>query len=158
MAVFDNVSIAQFFKYAKELYAYAPLVGYLYNRLSEIDHEKNPETNEEYDLNIMAEQVISVSEELSFNFGLIMLLDESYEPDEDKRIDKAFRHPGKDPEDEERFNAYIRGGIDVLYEKLIEGGGNPDDYVKRLYDFVDDINERYNKSLDLEALLQLCAK
>lgn len=41
-------------------------------------------------------------------------------PDEEKRIDKAFRHYGQDPADEERFDSYVRGGIDVLYEKLVE--------------------------------------
>lgn len=55
-----------------------------------------------------------------FNFRLIMLLDKQYEPDEDKRIDKAFRHMGENPADEERFDSYVRGGVDVLYEKLIE--------------------------------------
>ena len=158
MAIFDGASKAQFFKYAKELYAYAPLVGFLYNRRSELDHEKNPETNEEYDLNIMAEQVISVSEDLMFNFNLIMLLDSQYEPEGDSRVDKAFRHPGKDPADEERFNEYVRGGVDVLYEKLIEGGGEPTEYVGRLFDFIDDIEERYNKELDLDALMKLCVK
>ena len=132
-------------------------MGYLYNKRSELDHEKNPETNEEYDLNIMTEQVISVGEDLTFNFNLIMLLDAQYEPDEDKRIDKAFRHPGNDPADEERFNEYVRGGVDNLYEKLIEGGGEPTDYVGRLYDFFADIEERYNKDLDLDALMKLCA-
>lgn len=33
---------------------------------------------------------------------------------------------GDDPKDEERFDSYVRGGVDVLYEKLIEGASNPD--------------------------------
>ena len=45
----------------------------------------------------------------------------------------------------------------MLYEKLIEGGGEPTDYVGRLYDFIEDIDERYNKDLDLDALMKLCA-
>ena len=104
----------------------------------------------------MTEQVMSMGDELAFNFCLIMLLDTEYEPDEDKRVDKAFRFVGKDPADEERFDEYVRGGVDVLYEKLIEGGGDPEDYVNRLYDFLEDIEERYNKELDLNELMNLC--
>ena len=151
MAIFDGVSKAQFFKAAKDVYAFAPLVGFLYNRRAELDHTKSEETGEELDYSIMAEQVLSVQEDLTFNFCLIM-----YEPDEEARIDKAFRHIGKIPEDEARFDEYVRGGIDVLYEKLIEGGGAPEDYVKRLYDFAEDIQERYNAEVDIDGLMKLC--
>ncbi len=156
MASFDSNSKAQFLKYAKEVYAYAPLVGFLYNRRADIDHTKNPETNEEYDVSVMAEQVLSINEELSLNFCLIMLLDKEYEPDEEERINKAFRYVGKNPEDEARFDEYVRGGVEVLHEKLIEGGGDPDDYVRRLYDFLEDVQERYNSDVDIDALLSLC--
>lgn len=156
VGVFDAESKAQFIKYAKDLYSFAPIVGFLYNQRAELDHTKNPETNEEYDYSIMAEQVLSVQEDLTFHFCLIMLLDSNYEPDEDKRIDKAFRYVGKVAEDEARFDEYVRGGIDILYEKLIEGGGEPEDYVKRLFDFVEDINDRYNSEIDTDALMKLC--
>ena len=156
VAIFDRESKAQFFKAAKDVYAFAPLVGFLYNRRAELGHTKSEETGEELDYSIMAEQVLSVQEDLTFNFCLIMLLDSMYEPDEEARIDKAFRHIGKIPEDEARFDEYVRGGIDVLYEKLIEGGGAPEDYVNRLYDFVEDIQERYNAEVDIDGLMKLC--
>ena len=44
----------------------------------------------------------------------------------------------------------------MLYEKLIEGGGAPEDYVKRLYDFAEDIQERYNAEVDIDGLMKLC--
>lgn len=156
VATFDGVSKAQFFKAAKDVYAFAPLVGFLYNRRAGLDHTKSEETGEEFDYSIMAEQVLSVQEDLTFHFCLIMLLDSVYEPDEEARLDKAFRYVGKKPEDEARFDEYVRGGIDVLHEKLIEGGGEPEDYVKRLYDFVEDIQERYNEEVDTDALMTLC--
>ena len=156
VSIFDAESKAQFFKAAKDVYAFAPIVGFLYNRRSELDHTKNEKTGEELDYSIMAEQVLSVSEDLMFHFCLIMLLDSEYEPDEEKRIDKAFRYVGKNPDDEARFDEYVRGGIDVLYEKLIEGGGDPEDYVKRLYEFLYDIQERYNSDIDIESLMKKC--
>lgn len=97
-------------------------------------------------------------EELTFNFRIIMLLDKEYEPDEEKRIDKAFRHMGENPDDEARFDSYVRGGVDVLYEKLIEGASSPDDYVSRLYDFVEEFQERFNEDIASDEILKLCSK
>ena len=157
VAFFDGISKAQFFKAAKDLYANAPLVGFLYGRRSELDHTKSEETGDELDYSIMAEQVLSVQEDLTYHFCLIMLLDTDYEPDEEARINKAFRFIGKVPEDEARFDEYVRGGIDILHEKLIEGGGEPEDYINRLYDFIEDIQERYNQDVDIEKLVKVCA-
>ena len=50
-----------------------------------------------YNQNVMGDRVIYSQEELTFNFRIIMLLDKEYEPDEEKRIDKAFRHMGRIP-------------------------------------------------------------
>ena len=47
VAIFDRESKAQFFKAAKDVYAFAPLVGFLYNRRAELDHTKSEETGEE---------------------------------------------------------------------------------------------------------------
>ena len=158
VSVFDNISKAQMFNRNVDVYTNAPLVGFLYGRRVEPDATKNPETNEIYNQNVMGDRVIYSQEELMFNFRLIMLLDVDYEPDEEKRIDKAFRHMGEDPRDEERFDSYVRGGVDVLYEKLIEGVNDTDDYVNRLYDFLDEFNERFNEEISKESVLQLCVK
>ena len=52
----------------------------------------------------MGDRVIYSQEELQFNFRLIMLLDKDYEPNEDERSDKAFKHMGENPDDEARFD------------------------------------------------------
>ena len=106
----------------------------------------------------MGDRVIYSQEELMFNFRLIMLLDAGYELDKDIRINKAFRHMGEDPADEERFDSYVRGGVDVLYEKLIEGAENPNDYVTRLYEFLEEFDERFNSSVSSDDILSLCVK
>lgn len=111
-----------------------------------------------YNQNVMGDRVIYSQEELTFNFRIIMLLDKEYEPDEEKRIDKAFRHMGENPDDEARFDSYVRGGVDVLYEKLIEGASSPDDYVSRLYDFVEEFQERFNEDIASDEILKLCSK
>ena len=156
--VFDSDSKAKLFDRNVYVYTNAPLVGFLYGRRAEIDNEKNPETNQVYNQNVMGDRVIYSQEELTFNFRLIMLLDKDYEPDEDKRIDKAFRHMGDDPADEERFNSYVRGGVDVLYEKLIEGASSLDDFISRLYDFIEEFHERFHEETNVEEILKMCSK
>lgn len=156
-AIFDSTSKAKLFERNVDLYTNAPLVGFLYGRTAEVDDLKNPETNQPYNQNVMGDRVIYSQEELMFNFRLIMLLDKNYEPDEDKRIDKAFRHMGADPKDEERFDSYVRGGVDVLYEKLIEDASGPEDYVKNLFDFLDDFREKFNSEISEETILALSA-
>ena len=141
-----------------DVYTNAPLVGFLYGRKADIDDTRNPETNQVYTQNVMGDRVIYSQEELLFNFRLIMLLDKEYEPDEEKRIDKAFRHTGEDPADEERFDSYVRGGIDLLYEKLIEGASSPEEYISRLYDFIEEFQDKFNSEITNDSILELCSK
>ena len=157
-SVFDNESKAKFFDRNIDVYANAPLIGFLYGRTAEVDDTRNPETNQVYSQNVMGDRVIYSQEELMFNFRLIMLLDKEYEPNEDTRINKAFRNMGENPADEARFDSYVRGGVDVLYEKLIEGVSSPDEYVKRLYYFVEDFQEKFNNEISAEDILKLCSK
>lgn len=157
-SVFDSDSKAKLFERNVDVYANAPLVGFLYGRTADPDDTRNPETNQVYNQNVMGDRVIYSQEELLFNFRLIMLLDKEYEPDENVRINKAFRHMGEDPADEARFDGYVRGGVDILYEKLIEGVSSPDEYVMRLYDFVEEFQEKFNEEMSSEDILKLCSK
>lgn len=155
-SVFDSASKAKLFDRNIDVYTNAPLIGFLYGRTADIDSTKNSESNQVYDAHIMGDRIIGSKDELMFNFCLIMLLDAEYEPDEEKRIDKAFRHAGDDPKDEERFESYVRGGIDVLYEKLIEGDSSSKDCVARLYDFLEDFEDKHNDGIAREDILSLC--
>lgn len=157
-SMFDEISKAKLIDRNVDVYANAPLIGFLYGRTADLDDMKNPETGQVYSENVMGDRVIYSSEELQFNFRLIMLLDANYEPDDEKRVDKAFKHIGEDPEDEERFDSYVRGGVDVLYEKLIEGATDPYDFIIRLYEFVEEFNDRFNSEIEPDAVLKLCMK
>lgn len=148
----------KFFPRNVDVYINAPLIGFLYGRKAEKDYTKNPNTGEVFDQNVMGDRVIYSQTELLYNYRLIMLLDKEYEADEDKRVDKAFRNMGEVPEDMELFDSYVRGGVDVLYEKLIKDEPNPDNYINRLYDFIADYEERFNSELNKEDILKLCYK
>lgn len=154
-AVFDSLSKSKVFERNVDVYANAPLIGFLYGRRSEPDDTKNPETNQVYNQNVMGDRVIYSQEELMFNYRLIMLLDKDYESDDSKRIDKAFRNMGDNPADEERFDSYVRGGVDVLYEKVIEGSETADDYINRLYEFIEEFQDRFNSEISTDRFMDL---
>lgn len=87
-----------------------------------------------------------------------MLLDKKNASQIDERIDKAFRQFNSDKaaEDEKLYEQYVLGGVDVLYEKLMENANGPEDYLKNLYDFMEEMDERYNQNIDSDRISELC--
>lgn len=134
-----------------DVYAIAPIIGFLYRRKSELD--KSGDATKIFPDKLMKEQ-----QNLLFNYRLLMLLDEKNEPNFDERINRAFRYYGTDKAkaDEELYEDYVRGGVEVLYEKLIETANSEDDYLKNLYDFMEAFDERYNESISSEDIIDLC--
>ncbi len=148
------------------VYVNAPLVGFLYQRTAELDRTKM----EKYPNGkiVMGDSVLRNREELEFNYRMIMLLDETYEPDLDKRLDKAFYHFGEDPKDGEHFQCYVRGGVEVLYEKLIAPAEKSissnnksrkmlgDYYIQNLAAFIDEVQTKFNEKINEDIILTLC--
>lgn len=141
----------QLFARNLDVYMLAPIVGFLYGRKSDLD--KGNETTKVFPDILMREQP-----NLKFNYRLIMLLDKENENDFEERVNKAFRYYGSDKSrnDEQLYEQYVRGGVDVLYEKLIENANNSEDYLKNLYDFMEEIEERYNNTITTDSILDLC--
>lgn len=132
-----------------DVYLMAPIVGFLYNRKSELDKSKPSSTN------ILADIMIKYQNELLFTYRLIMLLDKEYEPDVEKRINKAFREYARENlEDIEEYDSFVRGGVDVLYEKLMKDATQADDYIQNLYEFMTDFEDRYSQNSD--EIMDLC--
>ena len=136
-----------------DVYAIAPVIGFLYGRTAELD--KSGDSTKIFPDKLMKEQ-----QNLLFNYRLIMILDKNHEPDFNERLNKAFRYYGseKGAPDEELYESYVRGGVEVLYSKLMAGVTNPDDYPTRLYDFLEELDERYDQDIDMESILELCRK
>ena len=150
VAAFDEDSKASIFKRNLDVLLNAPIIGFLYQRKADENGKDGDDTS------IFAEQMLSVAERLKYLMRVILLLDKEYEPDEEKRLDKAFREFGKNEKDLDLFNDYVRGGIDVLYEKIIEEASSPADYINRLYDFVDEFNGRFNDEITSNTILKQC--
>jgi len=154
VALFSNekelVKRPKLFQYVHEVYQLAPIVGFLYNRKADENRENGS------DISIFAEQVSTWKEVFQFNYYLIVLLDAEHEPDFDARVDKAFRHFGTEKalSDEALYESYVRGGVDVLFEKLIEPSNSPDDYTKNLYEFMEEFESRYGQNAN--EVLDLC--
>ena len=148
---FDNKN-NKLFKTNWEVYLIAPIIGFLYGKKAESDKNKDIDPTK-----IFPDQLIKYADDFWFNYATIMLLDTKNEPDLEKRIEKAFRRI-KNESDEELYESYVRGGIEILYDKLMNGVTNPDDYPNRLYDFLEDFDERYNQDIDMDSILELCKK
>ena len=150
-AKFDDKN--SIFKRNLDVYMMAPIVGFLYQRKAESNNE-----GERNITKIFPEQLINNRDDLAFNYRMIMLLDKNYEPDIEKRIDKAFRNYNSDraAEDEKLYEAYVLGGVDVLYEKIISGANSGDAYLSNLYDFMEEMDERYNQTIDTNHIEELC--
>ena len=150
-AVFDKKN-NKIFDTNYRVYMLAPIVGFLYTKTADL------QKSDENDTKIFAGQFNNIRDDLMFTYRLIMLLDKKHEPDENKRVDKAFRNYGSDlaKDDEARYESYVRGGVDKIYEKVMDGAQTPEDYLMNLYNFMEEVEERYNKVISTDSILDLC--
>jgi hypothetical protein len=146
---------SQLFNRNLDVYMIAPLVGFCYQRRGNPDLTPNGETTK-----IFPEQLIKESQTLWFIYRLILLLDKKHERDFETRVHKAFRNYGKPEaeEDEMLFDSYVLGGVELLYEKLLENGHSEEDYINNLYDFLSDFSERYYSTLSADDIQETVIK
>ena len=134
-----------------DIYVVAPIVGYLYQR-------KAPRDGNEATKNIMEGALASHHDKLVFSYELLMILDKQSEPDLNERIRRAFRANDElVKEGMAIYDEYARGGIEVLYEKLVTGAATPDDLVRNLMDFCEEWEDKFleeGKELDLDLVLR----
>lgn len=99
-----------------ELYGLAAIIG-LRKKAS------CPADNSEGSRNLQTAQLINYRPVLKTIMTTILLLDETSGLSKEERIDRAFRQPStKEEMDDnvELFNSYVRGGIEYLYDVLVE--------------------------------------
>jgi hypothetical protein len=127
-----------------DVYLITPLIGFLHGCLSEIDTSNSVKTD------IFPNILINNVRDLKFNYQLIMLLDKNYEPDFNNRITKAFKNFNTDlaTDDEKHYNKYVLGGVEVIYEKVINNSLNINECLDKYYSFLEDFNERFNENIN----------
>ena len=115
------------------------MFGLLKNIKAEID------TTNKDNITIFAEQVIKEQSRLIHLYRIVMLLDNKALSD-DERIDLAFRYTAdadKVKAGMDVFNAYARGGIEWLYEKLTDGATTKEDYLQKLVEIIDEFQQDF---------------
>jgi len=113
-----------YFKRIVDLYTIAPVIGLRTKRVAQID------TQEEGKRTVPVQQMLGKIEDLNLIMRTVLLLDETSGLTKEQRIDRAFREPTNKEEFDanmELFNLYVRGGIEVLHELLVQRALSMDD-------------------------------
>lgn len=130
----------------------AALLGFIYNRRSIKDSKPNIN-----DKKVAGAQMIQIKESLQFVMQMIILLDAHFEPNSEKRLDAAFRFFGKDEKYLDRFEEYMRGGIEILHESIIKNDTSPFQITNNLLEFLDDFEQKFKYTKSKENVPKLCA-
>lgn len=128
-----------YFSRLVDLLAVAPVVGFHYGKRADRDNTDG------IDADMFMPQILRVNNQLELNYKTIMLLDREYEPDEEARFVRAFQVKPTDrsAEDLERYESYVRGGVDFLYDRLIGEGNTQEERLEELLDLVESFSERH---------------
>lgn len=155
----DSETKFKFFERNIDVLIIAPIIGYLYGRMSQRDESGQITTDNVKKINF--DQMNRESYTLNYNYELIMLLHNKDKDSIETRLDRAFRYAKGSTEKEECykiFEKYVLGGIEVLQEKLLNGATNVEDYIYNISNFISDYNDRYNKTISENEILDLCTE
>ena len=121
--------VAGVFERAIDVYMTAPIIGLVYG-LRRDEVEPNSDTVKIFTETVNREQLNLVS-----IYRTVLLVDNSRGLTADEKIEQAFRTPDT-PENMKIFNAYLRGGIEWLYEQITTGAVTRDEYLAKIYEIV----------------------
>lgn len=136
----DSPQAAKIFERYIDVYMNAAVWGIYYRRRAKAEPSNDR-------ARIYADAFNRERDNCLFLYRLVMLLDDSENLSLTERIDRAFRYdtlPDKDDEIKknlELFHDYVRGGIDLIYEKFIVGCMTRDDYLERTFDVMTEFQE-----------------
>ncbi len=120
-----------------DVYMNAAVLGFLNGKKSNKDNTSNDQAR------IYADALVREKRNLDFIYRLIMLLDDTDNPYEEEKVNKAFRYDSQIKTEKDKdnlnnnlliFNSYVLGGIEFLFEKYTNGCSNRDDYIDRIFD------------------------
>ena len=129
----DNPQAAKIFERYIDVYMNAAIWGIRYRRRA----NTRPSNDR---ARVYADAFIRERETCIFLYRLVMLLDDNETLSQTERIDRAFRYDTlPDKADElkknlELFHDYVRGGIDLMYEKFTDGCMTREDYLEKTFE------------------------
>lgn len=122
-----------------DVFMNAAIVGLIYNVREERDKDSQ---YKDVQTNILAAAINKEKINLDYIYRLIMILDDSENLSLEEKINRAFRDDSnsdvsdKHQKNLELFRAYALGGISILYDKIIEDGIEPEDFMKNAFEFM----------------------
>lgn len=135
------VNEARLYERYIDVYLNGAVFGLLYNCMAVRDNSSQDRAR------VYADAFATCRDDCLFLYRLVMLLDESTCISAEERIDRVFRHDA-DPKQVEHleknmdlFHSYVRGGIEILYGKIVEGCITEEDYIARLYEMMKSFSE-----------------
>ena len=137
----DSPISAKLFERYIDVYMNAAVFGLLYNRTAKRD------TNSKDRARIYADAFAQERENCIFLYRMVMLLDKTTERTSEERINMAFRYDSQQDkaadlqQNLELFNDYVRGGIEIMYEKFTDGCQTQDDYLNQTYEIITTFKE-----------------
>ncbi len=132
---------AKIFERYIDVYLNAAVFGLMYSNAVPRDEDHSNSAH------ILAAAFLREHEHCVFLFRMIMLLDESTNLTDEEKINRAFRcdeHSEEFQNNLELFNSYVRGGIEIMYEKFTDGCRTQEDYLDRTYEVINS----FQKELD----------
>lgn len=152
--ILDTETSLKIFNRNLDVYIFSPLVGLVYGRKASIDNSSDNTTK------IFTDQLLKEQLTLNYNYRLVMLVDQNKSLSIEDRLNKAFKYDNaveKRITGDDLFNSYVLGGVEILYEKIIENANDIDEYLINVYKFMSEFNSRYNQSIDDETIYNFCA-
>lgn len=137
------------------------LFGMIYGRKSSVDNNTSI-----IPIKINYQQLTNRSSSIDYNKELILLLNKKDSIDVNERINKAFRYiygnkeeyQLKKTECEIEYLEYVLGGVEVLYEKIMENNKprDIDEYLDNIFEFISEVRERTSSAMSDDELYNLC--
>lgn len=140
----EATSSAMIYERYIDVYMNAVIFGLLNSRTAEKDTSSTSRAR------IYADAFSTERSNCVFLYRLVMLLDKTNEVSSEERLNKAFRYPSMSEKAEENkknmelFNDYVRGGLEIMYEKFTEDCITKSDYIDRIYELVKDFKDEIN--------------
>ena len=138
------------------VYMVAPIIGLLNGRKGYYD----PSDDSKDTAGMLAEIQIKNSTKLKYIYRLIVLTDDSEGLSDEEKINRAFREDNNDESIKngmELYTAYFFGGLEVLYETFVTNCITDDDYIAKIFEFVNEFKEEQSiddLTLVIESLLK----
>lgn len=132
----------------------APIIGFVFKRKGTFDKNSSITDN-----TIFQEQMMKIKRTMLRNYRIILLLDNKDVVSAQDRMDRAFKYDRdveKRKEGYDIFMSYLLGGIEVLYEKLLEGSNSLDEDYMNCCIFVKEYKKIASNEVLKENILKLC--